>query len=72
VTNAVPGGGQPEQPVPCKCHTSFAYISPTHTGHCCFVPATQQCHPEEVAAWERGRDRRLAAVTSPAEPEAGQ
>lgn len=46
------------QPEPCQCMTSFAAVSPIHPGHCCFVPATQTCHPEEVAEWERGRDRR--------------
>jgi hypothetical protein len=45
-------------PKPCQCHESFAYISPTHRGHCCFVPESQTCHPAEVAEWERGRDRR--------------
>ena len=43
---------------PCQCHTSFAYISPMHGGHCCFQPATQTCHPEAVARWEAERDRR--------------
>jgi hypothetical protein len=38
---------------PCQCHQSFAYISPIHSGHCCFIPETQTCHPDEVAEWER-------------------
>lgn len=45
-------------PEPCQCMTSWAYITNRHDGHCCFFPATQTCHPEEVAEWERGRDRR--------------
>lgn len=53
-----------EQPSPCQCMTSFAAISPTHHGHCCFVPATQTCHPEEVAEWERGMDRRWGPAMS--------
>ena len=44
---------------PCQCMTSWAYISPMHDGHCCFQPATQTCHPDEVAEWERQRDRKL-------------
>lgn len=43
---------------PCKCHQNFAYIAPIHSGHCCFLPESQTCHPEEVAAWEAERDRR--------------
>jgi len=43
---------------PCKCHQSFAYVSPMHGGHCCFWPPANTCHPEEVAAWEAERDRR--------------
>lgn len=34
-------------------HESFAAVTPTHRGHCCFVPAVQTCHPAEVAEWER-------------------
>lgn len=49
---------EPENPGPCQCHTSFAYIVPTHGGHCCFFPASQTCHPAEVAEWERQRDLR--------------
>jgi len=37
---------------PCKCLQSWAMISPTHSGHCCFLPALQTCHATEVAAWE--------------------
>lgn len=36
---------------PCQCLRSHAAVSPTHRGHCCFLPATQTCHPEAVAAW---------------------
>lgn len=50
-----------KQPEPCQCHSSFAYIAPMHDGHCCFQPATQTCHPAEVAAWEAERDRRWGA-----------
>ena len=47
--------------VPCKCHRNFAYIAPTHSGHCCFVPESQTCHSDEVAAWVKKRDElRLA------------
>lgn len=45
---------------PCQCHQSFASVSPTHRGHCCFVPAWQTCHPAEVAAWKAKRDQRVA------------
>lgn len=38
---------------PCKCMTSHAAVSPAHPGHCCFVPATQVCHPEQFDAWLR-------------------
>lgn len=38
---------------PCQCHQSFASVVPSHRGHCCFFPATQTCHPAEVAEWER-------------------
>jgi hypothetical protein len=44
-------------PEPCQCHTSVAAVSPVHPGHCCFLPASQDCHREEVEAWERWRDR---------------
>jgi hypothetical protein len=43
---------------PCQCHGSFAAVSPTHPGHCCFLPADQDCHPEAIAEWERLRDLR--------------
>lgn len=43
---------------PCRCHRSFAYVTGIHEGHCCFFPASQTCHPDEVAEWERERDRR--------------
>lgn len=36
---------------PCRCHRSHATVSPTHSGHCCFLPATQTCHPAAVATW---------------------
>jgi hypothetical protein len=45
-------------PDPCQCLKSFAAVSPIHPGHCCFLPATQTCHPVEVAEWERQRDAR--------------
>ena len=48
-----------DDPRPCQCHDSFAAVSPTHPGHCCFLPADQDCHREEVEAWERGRDQLL-------------
>jgi len=41
---------------PCKCHRNFAYIAPTHSGHCCFLSRFATCHPDEVAAWVRKRD----------------
>jgi hypothetical protein len=44
-------------PEPCQCHTSVAAVSPVHPGHCCFLPSGQDCHREEVEAWERWRDR---------------
>jgi len=47
---------------PCQCHTSFAAVSPTHPGHCCFWPLAQACHPEAVAEWERQRDLRRPAL----------
>ena len=37
---------------PCQCHSNFAYIAPTHGGHCCFHPPTQTCHAAEVAVWK--------------------
>ena len=43
---------------PCQCHTSWAYITNLHDGHCCFFPAVQDCHQAEVAEWERQRDLR--------------
>lgn len=46
-------------PGPCRCHDSLAAISPIHPGHCCFLPASQDCHRAEVEAWERWRDRVL-------------
>lgn len=36
---------------PCRCHQSRAAVSPIHDGHCCFLPASQTCHPVELAAW---------------------
>ena len=45
---------------PCKCLNSWAYITPTHGGHCCFLPASATCHEEEVAVWEAERARRVA------------
>ena len=45
-------------PGPCQCHSSFAYVTGFHPGHCCFWPETQDCHQAEVAAWEAERDRR--------------
>ena len=44
---------------PCQCHDSLANITPIHPGHCCFLPASQDCHRDEVEAWERRRDRVL-------------
>lgn len=49
------------EPEPCQCHRSFAVISPTHTGHCCFVPATQTCHEAEVEAWLAAKLTRRTA-----------
>lgn len=46
-----------DQPA-CRCMQTFAFITPTHDGHCCFVPHTQTCHPVEFAAWKTERDRR--------------
>lgn len=40
----------------CRCCYEHMAISPFHEGHCCFWPATQTCHPDEVAAWEAKRD----------------
>lgn len=51
---------------PCKCHQNFAYIAPTHSGHCCFVPASQTCHVEQVAEWE---SKKRAALGLTAEQE---
>lgn len=45
-------------PEPCECHRSFAYVTRFHTGHCCFFPESQACHPDEVAEWVRQRDAR--------------
>ena len=46
---------------PCKCHNSFAYITPTHSGHCCFAFPFSTCHSDEVAEWVKKRDKlRLA------------
>lgn len=42
---------------PCRCHRSYAMVSPFHAGHCCFWPASQTCHAEEVAEWERENKR---------------
>jgi len=49
-------------PEPCQCHASFAAVSPTHPGHCCFWPLAQSCHPEAVAEWERQRVLRHPRV----------
>lgn len=46
-------------PHPCRCLRSFAAVTPTHPGHCCFLPAGQACHQGEVAEWEHQRDIRL-------------
>ena len=51
--------GTPAGPGPCQCHDSLACISPIHPGHCCFLPETQDCHRDEVEAWERKRDALL-------------
>lgn len=37
---------------PCRCHNNHAMVTAFHAGHCCFFPASQTCHPEEVASWE--------------------
>ena len=60
------------EPDPCQCHDSWAYISPTHRGHCCFVPATQTCHQAEVAAWEAERDCRAAHRAEPVSSGSGR
>ena len=46
---------------PCKCHQNFAYIAPRHGGHCCFFPASQSCHPDEVRLWERRKRNQEAS-----------
>lgn len=45
---------------PCRCLNLYAAISPTHLGHCCFIPATRTCHPDEVAAWRAKAPRGVA------------
>ena len=51
----------PGEVAPCRCHRNDAYIAPAHAGHCCFFPATQTCHPDEVATWLiQDRIRRAA------------
>jgi hypothetical protein len=52
-------------PDPCRCVHSYAAVSPMHDGHCCFFPATQICHDEEVAAWSAERDRRGGLTSAP-------
>lgn len=42
---------------PCRCHDSHAAVTPFHSGHCCFFPPDQTCHPQEVATWEAIHDR---------------
>lgn len=57
-------------PEPCKCHQNFAYVAPTHSGHCCFLPAGQDCHQQEVAAWEAKRDACGPSIPgAPEQPE---
>lgn len=51
---------------PCQCMRIVAYISPTHSGHCCFLPADQKCHPEAFAAWEL-RAGRTSQASCPTE-----
>lgn len=46
-----------QTPGPCRCHDSHAHVAPPHSGHCCFWPPSQICHPAAVAAWE-AKDRR--------------
>lgn len=55
----MPEGRETTADAPCRCHQSWAYISPIHEGHCCFH-VTATCHPQEVAVWEQERDRRRA------------
>jgi hypothetical protein len=65
IENLSYAGGPPHA---CQCMTSFAYITPVHPGHCCFVPASQVCHQAEVAEWEHERDRRLGRYGRPDDP----
>lgn len=51
----------PTLPAPCRCHDSLAAVSPTHEGHCCFLPVSQTCHTEEVEAWLVRRTAPTAA-----------
>lgn len=65
--------GKPEtQPEPCQCMTSWAYITNSHRGHCCFFPASQACHAAEVAEWERQRDLRRGRITTTPEDQGGK
>jgi hypothetical protein len=52
-TTETPVSCPPSAAEPCQCHKSFASVVPSHRGHCCFFPATQACHPAEVAEWEQ-------------------
>jgi hypothetical protein len=36
---------------PCRCMKSHAAVSPTHDGHCCFLPAETRCHLDEFLVW---------------------
>lgn len=40
---------------PCQCIRTPEFISPMHTGHCCFLPADSGCHPAAIAAWWEAR-----------------
>lgn len=42
---------------PCRCLNNHTFIAPLHEGHCCFHPANQTCHPDEVAAWVQANRR---------------
>ena len=46
---------------PCRHLDDFAAVTNFHDGHCCFWPASQDCHPAEVAEWER-RARELRTI----------
>lgn len=43
---------------PCQCHNSHAAVIPFHSGHCCFYPETQDCHPDAVVEWVAEHERR--------------